>query len=66
MLIQRFSTDRLLFPLYVDLEGKGTFFTPEWPALTVVGREAQRVVAFAPSIVKVGESFDLTVRTEDT
>jgi hypothetical protein len=65
LLVQRFTTDRLLFPLYLDLEGKGNFFTPEWPRLEVIGQEPQRVAAFAPSVLRIGEKFDLTVRTED-
>jgi len=64
--LQTLSTDNLLLPIYVDLEGKGRFVGTEWPALVVSGRpEAAAVAVFAPSVVATGERFDLAVRTED-
>jgi hypothetical protein len=63
--VQSYSTDSLLFPLYVDLEGRGNFLTPEWPSLEVIGQEAARAAVFAPSVVAAGEAFEISVRTED-
>jgi hypothetical protein len=63
---QSLSTDNLLLPIYVDRDGSGRFLTLDWPAIRVTGRpEVSRVTALAPSVVAVGERFDLTVRTED-
>jgi len=63
--IQTWSTDRLMFPLYLDLDGSGLFLTPEWPGLEVAGGEPHSVTAVAPSVVAAGEGFELSVRTED-
>jgi len=64
--IQSYSVSRCAFPVYLDLEGNGYFFQPAWPGIEIVGKtEPYAVAAFAPSIVAVGESFDLTVRWED-
>jgi hypothetical protein len=65
LFVQSFSTDSLIFPLYVDLEGGGNFFTPVWPSIEVLGSAAVRAAVFAPSIVAVNESFEISVRTED-
>ncbi len=63
--VQSFSTDEFLVPLYVDFNGDGDFFSLEWPALRIVGREVAEVRALAPSVVAVDEAFDLSVRSED-
>jgi hypothetical protein len=63
--IQTWSTDRLLLPLYLDLDGSGLLLTPHWPALEVVGGPVHAVRAVAPSVVAVGEPFELTVHSED-
>ena len=64
--VQTIANDRLLLPLYLDLEGRGQFLTPAWPAFRVVGQpEVKEVRAFVPSIVAVGEPFDLSVRSAD-
>jgi hypothetical protein len=63
--IQSFSNDQLILPLYIDLEGKGNFFTPKWPSIKVVGSEVKAVKGFAPSILRCNEPFDLSVRSED-
>jgi len=63
--VQSFSTDSLLLPLYVDLDGSGNYLTPRWPGVEVVGGPAERVSVVAPSIVSVGERFEISVRTED-
>jgi len=65
MQLQSWSTDRLLLPVYIDLDGSGLFLTPAWPGLEVVGGDPAAVTAVAPSVVATGDSFDLSVRTED-
>ena len=62
---QTFSTDESILPLYVDIDGTGRFLTPRWPAYEVVGTEVAGVTAVTPSILKPGESFDLSIRWED-
>ena len=63
--VQTFMNDKAQLPIYIDLDGDGLFVTPAWPAFSIEGVEAERVRAIAPSIVKPGESFDVSVRTED-
>ena len=64
--IQSYSVSRCSFPVYLDLDGSGYFFQPSWPGFAIVGKtEPYAVAAFAPSIVAVGEAFDLVVRWED-
>ena len=63
--VQAFETDALLLPLYIDPQGNGNWLTPEWPSLTVIGGAVAGVRLLAPSVVAVGETFDLTVRSED-
>lgn len=59
------SSARLPFPLYVDLDGSG-----EWRPLPilpfeVVGTSVAGVHGFAPSVVRPGETFEMSVRAED-
>ena len=65
-LLQSWSIDQLLLPLYLDLEAQGNFFTPAWSSLEISGMaEVVRVRGVAPSVVRPGESFELAVRSED-
>jgi hypothetical protein len=60
------SDDQVIFPMHLDLEGKGEPLTPAWPSVTVLGAaQIQRVSAVAPSVVTPGEAFSLVVRSED-
>ena len=64
--VQTMATERRLFPLYVDLDGSGHFFTPSWASLRVTGlAEVASLDVFVPSVVAVGESFELAVRSAD-
>ncbi len=67
MRVQHWSNDRVLLPIFPDLEGKGLILTPRWPSFRVIGRpEIRRVTAIVkPSVVEPGESFELAVRSED-
>lgn len=63
--IQTYSNDRMPLPVYVDLEGNDNFFTLPIIEHKVVGTAVSGVHAFAPSIVAVGEAFEVSVRSED-
>jgi hypothetical protein len=65
LLVQSYSTDSLLLPVYVDLEGKQNYLTPAWPSLRVTGQKAERATVIAPSVVAAGEPFEISVRSED-
>ena len=65
ILMAQTSSARLPFPLYIDLDGSG-----EWRPLPilpfeVVGTTVAGVHGFAPSVVRPGETFELSVRAED-
>lgn len=64
--MQGYSVSQCTFPVYLDLEGKGNFFQPRWPAIEVIGkRKVAAVTGFVPSVVATGEPFDVSVRSED-
>ena len=63
---QTFATDEAMLPIYIDLDGSGHFLTPAWPSYAISGSAAAGVTAVAPSIVKPGEPFDLSIRWEDS
>ena len=52
--LQTLSTDNLLLPIYVDVEGKGRFVATEWPALVVSGM-AEAVAAARAGAVGGGD-----------
>ncbi len=62
---QTFATDEAMLPIYIDFDGSGRFLTPTWPSYAISGTAAAGVTAVAPSIVKPGEAFDLSIRWED-
>ena len=63
--VQSYSNDAFPLPLYVDLEAKGNFFSLPLIPYKVAGKAVHGVHGFAPSVVKVGERFELSVRSED-
>ena len=63
--VQTYTNDFFPLPVYVDLEGEGNFFTLPIQPYAVEGTDAYGVKGFAPSVVGIGESFSLSVRTED-
>lgn len=64
--LQAASNDEVIFPLLVDLEGRGEPWTPAWPSFEVRGRpEVAFVNAVVPSVVAPGQVFELAVRSED-
>lgn len=63
---QTFMEAKRYFWIAVDATGDGTFTTlPDSPYLTIVGGEAVRLFAVAPSTVVAGEEFRLLIRAED-
>ena len=63
---QTFLETKRYFWVAVDAAGDGTFTTlANSPYLTIVGGEAVKLVAVAPSTVVAGEPFRLLVRAED-
>ena len=63
--LQTFQSEQVLLPIYLDLDGKGRFLSPAWPAFEVLGNEAVAAKGFAPSVVEPGEEFELAIRSED-
>ncbi|MDA1066151.1 MAG: DUF3604 domain-containing protein [Verrucomicrobia bacterium] len=59
------STDFLPVPLYVDFDGSDhTYALPIQP-IRVSGTELAGVHVFSPSVVRPGETFDISVRAQD-
>jgi hypothetical protein len=63
--IQSTSTDAFRLPVYVDFDGSGNFITFNYPGFEVIGGLTKSVHAFLPAMAKVGETFDLVIRSED-
>ncbi len=63
---QTFLETKRYFWVDVAAAADGAFLTlPDSPYLTIVGGEAARLVAVAPSTVAAGEPFSLLLRAED-
>ena len=72
LLMPTFSSDRMPFPLYVaftpasDNEGTtGLLFSLPIQEIRVTGTDLAGVRAFAPSVVRPNEPFDIAIRAED-
>jgi len=63
--VQTHANDFFPLPLYVDIRGKGDFFTLPIQPYAVKGGAAYAVKGFAPSMAAVNEPVDISVRTED-
>ncbi len=63
--VQSMSSDRYPLPVYVDLEGKDNFFSLPLQSYKLLGGPVFAVHGFAPSVVGVGEAFEVSVRSED-
>ena len=59
------SSDRMPLPLYLDFDGSKLFFTLPIQPVVVTGAEIAGVHGFAPSVVRTGEDFDVSVRAQD-
>ena len=53
------------FPLYVDFDGNGPLYSLPIQPVRVVGARVAGVHGFAPSVVRPGEEFTLSVRAQD-
>ncbi len=62
--VGQFSNDRIALPIHVD-PGDGRVYEMPPATFEVVGGAAERVHGFAPSIVGDGETFVISVRSED-
>ncbi len=60
-----YSSERMPYPLYVDLDGSGDLLTLPIQPVVIVGAEVAGVAGFAPSILAIGEPFELSVRAQD-
>ncbi|MDA0790232.1 MAG: DUF3604 domain-containing protein [Proteobacteria bacterium] len=65
LLLGAASTDFMPVPLYVDLDGSGHFYALPIAPIRVTGTTLAGVHAFAPSVVRPGEQFDISVRAQD-
>ncbi|MBO9499227.1 MAG: DUF3604 domain-containing protein [Novosphingobium sp.] len=59
------SNSALRFPLWISTKPGGPVVTPREAILPVFGGEAAAVHGFVPSIVGIGETVEVSVRTED-
>lgn len=65
ILMAQTSSARLPFPLYIDLDGSGEWRPQPILPFAVVGTSVAGVHGFAPSVVRPGETFEMSVRAED-
>ena len=63
--IQNYSNDAVPLPLYLDFKGNDNFLFLPLQTYQVAGREVFAVHGFAPSTVETGETFTVSVRSED-
>ncbi|NWG45202.1 MAG: DUF3604 domain-containing protein [Alphaproteobacteria bacterium] len=63
--VPSFSTDGLRLRVWVRLEEAGPIFPLKEVPFEIGGASPSRVAGFAPAIVRPGERFELTIRTED-
>ena len=65
--MQTFAEKEFLFRIMVDCAGSGDFYDLEsQPALEITGGYARELQIVAPSLIGVGEAFDLFVRAIDS
>ena len=64
---QTFQEESRSFRVAVDLAGTDTFTElQDPPSVRVVGGEASKLVVLIPSLVELGESFDVLLKVEDS
>lgn len=59
------STDFLPVPIYVDFAGTGHNYSLPIQPIRIAGTDLAGVHVFAPSVVRPGETFELSVRAQD-
>lgn len=63
---QKFRQKDFRFYTLVDAAGYGYYFQqPDSPNFNIVGDKASKITVLAPSVVRIGEPFDIGVRVED-
>ena len=65
LLMPDFSSDRMPLPLYLVFDDSGLLISLPIQPIRIAGSSAAGVHGFAPSVVAVGEPFELSVRAED-
>ena len=65
LMMPSFSSDRMPLPLYVAFTDGGHYFSLPIQPIKIVGAMVDGVTGFAPSIVKPGETFTLSIRAQD-
>lgn len=65
LLMPTFSSDRMPFPLYLLFDPLESLVSLPIAPVRVTGTRVSGVHGFAPSVVRPGEKFDLSVRAED-
>lgn len=64
-LMADFSSDRMPLPLYLALNGDDPLLSLPIQPIAVTGTKFAGVAGFAPSVVRPGETFTLSVRGQD-
>ena len=59
------SSDFTPFPLYVALDDSRALYSLPIPSVEVTGADIAGVRVFAPSVVKAGEAFEVSIRAQD-
>lgn len=65
LLMPDFNSERMPFPVYLDLDGSNLWLSLPIQPIPVIGGIATRVTGFAPSVVTPGEQFEVSVRAAD-
>jgi hypothetical protein len=65
LLMPSLSSDRMPFPLYVAFDGASQLYSLPIQPIVVSGSMLDGVAAFAPSVVRPGEPFTVSVRAQD-
>lgn len=60
-----FNSERMPFPLYVDLDGSNLWLSLPIQPIRLTGAAIAGVAGFAPSVLAAGEAFELSIRAED-
>lgn len=65
LLMPDFVSDQMPFPVYVDLDGSDLWLSLPIQPVEVIGTDVDAVAGFAPSLVDVGEGFEVSIRAAD-
>ena len=65
LLVPDFSSERMPLPLYLDFDGSDLLVSLPIQPIVIRGTTVAGVHGFAPSVLAVGEPFELSVRAED-